>query len=88
MADYLTTNTELSSVADAIRQKTHGTDLLMYPNEFIAAISSLDCDPINVIFTVNENMDLLAHTLSFDIDEDMELSVDCDNVVFNITDET
>lgn len=38
----------------------------------------------NIVFTVDENMDLLAHTLSFSVNEDLELVAEADDVVFNI----
>ena len=41
MADYLVTDTELTSVADAIRTKTGGNGTLSWPTGFASAIGSL-----------------------------------------------
>lgn len=41
MADYLTTDTELTSVADAIRAKGGTSDSLVYPAGFVRAIEAL-----------------------------------------------
>lgn len=41
MADYLTTTAELTSVADAIRQRGGTSALLSYPEEYIAAILAI-----------------------------------------------
>jgi hypothetical protein len=38
MADYLTTDTELTSIASAIRSKGGTSAALVYPSEFISAI--------------------------------------------------
>lgn len=41
MAEYLTNDTELKSVADAIRAKTGGTDALSFPAGFVSEIGTL-----------------------------------------------
>lgn len=41
MADYLTTDTELASVADAIRAKGGTSDSLTYPDGFVSAIEAI-----------------------------------------------
>lgn len=38
---YTTTDTELTSIADAIREKTGDSDTLEYPTEFVSAIRSI-----------------------------------------------
>jgi len=45
MADYLTTDTELTSIADAIRVKGGTTASLTYPSEFISAINAIETTP-------------------------------------------
>ena len=40
--DYLTTDTELRAVADAIRAQTGGTQPITYPDGFVTGISSID----------------------------------------------
>jgi hypothetical protein len=41
MANYLTTDTELTSVADAIRTKAGINDNLTWPNGFVTAIGNI-----------------------------------------------
>lgn len=41
MAIYRTTDTELTSIADAIRAKTGGSSSLVYPTGFVSAINSI-----------------------------------------------
>lgn len=41
MAVYRTTDTELTSIADAIRAKTGGSSSLVYPTGFVSAINSI-----------------------------------------------
>ena len=41
MADYLTTDTELKSIADAIRTKGGTSDSLVYPDGFVTAIGNI-----------------------------------------------
>lgn len=38
---YITSDVELTSVADAIRSKTGGTSSLSYPTGFVSAINSI-----------------------------------------------
>ena len=40
MTDYLTNDTDLTSVADAIRDKGGTTEPLEYPDEFVSAIEA------------------------------------------------
>lgn len=42
MAEYLTNTTDLTAVADAIREKGGTSALLVYPNGFVTAIQSID----------------------------------------------
>ena len=42
MADYLTTTSELTSIANAIRTKGGTSAQLTYPNEFISAINAIE----------------------------------------------
>lgn len=44
VTEYLTNNTELKTVADAIRTKTGGTANLAYPNGFASAIAGIGAD--------------------------------------------
>lgn len=39
MTEYLTTDTDLKKVADAIREMTGGTDPLSFPDGFVSAIA-------------------------------------------------
>ncbi len=39
--DYLTTDTELKAVADAIRAQTGGSQPITYPNGFVTEIASI-----------------------------------------------
>lgn len=41
MTEYLVNEIDLSNVANAIRQKTGGTTLISFPNEYISGIESL-----------------------------------------------
>lgn len=43
--DYLTTDTELKAVADAIRAKTGDTGPITYPNGFTSEIGKIDSGP-------------------------------------------
>ena len=49
MANYLTTDTELASVANAIRGKTGGSEDLVYPAGFVSAIEGIPSggNPLN-----------------------------------------
>jgi hypothetical protein len=40
--DYLTTDTELKAVADAIRAQTGGSQPITYPSGFVTEIASID----------------------------------------------
>ena len=42
MADYLTTDTELTSIANAIRLKGGTSGALTYPQDFISAINNIE----------------------------------------------
>ena len=42
MAEYITNDTDLKSVADAIRAKTGKTDPLTYPTEFVSEIAGIE----------------------------------------------
>ena len=41
MAEYITTDTELTSIADAIRTKGGTTENLTFPNGFVSAIEAI-----------------------------------------------
>ena len=41
MAEYLTNNTDLKKVADAIREKGGTSEALQYPDGFVAAIGEI-----------------------------------------------
>ena len=41
MSDYLTTDTELTSIADAIRTKGGTSTSLVYPTGFVSAIEAI-----------------------------------------------
>ena len=51
MADYLTTTSELTSIASAIRAKGETTASLTYPTGFVSAINDIEINP--VILNVN-----------------------------------
>lgn len=53
MANYLTTDTELTSIANAIRIKGGTSANLTYPSEFIAAIEAIETTPDTQTKTVN-----------------------------------
>lgn len=54
MADYLTTDTELTSIADAIRTKGGTSAQLVYPTGFVSAIEAISTGGgASKIFTVN-----------------------------------
>ena len=52
MANYLTTDTELTSIANAIRTKGGTSDTLSYPTGFINAINNISTGS-NVNITIN-----------------------------------
>lgn len=49
MAEYLTNTTDLTSVANAIRAKGNIVGPLVYPDGFVAAISSIKGSSVNII---------------------------------------
>lgn len=49
MAEYLTNTTDLTAVANAIRAKGGTTEPLVYPDDFVAAISSIKGSSVNII---------------------------------------
>ncbi len=51
MADFLTTDTELISIADAIRNKGATTSSLIYPTGFVSAINDIEINPIEIPVT-------------------------------------
>ena len=53
MAEYVTTDTELTSIANAIRVKGGTSDALAYPTEFIDAINAIETTPETQTKTVN-----------------------------------
>lgn len=53
MADYLTTDSELTSIANAIRTKGGTSAALAYPTEFIQAIEAIETIPDTQTKTVN-----------------------------------
>ena len=48
MAEYLTTDAELSSIANAIRSKGGTTSSLTFPNDFVSAISNIEINPVEL----------------------------------------
>lgn len=53
--DYLTTDVDLSKVADAIRSKTGGTDALVFPDGFVTAIGNIPSGAYNITTTDNDD---------------------------------
>jgi hypothetical protein len=51
MADYLTTTSELTSIANAIRAKGETTASLIFPTGFVTAINNIEINPIEVTVT-------------------------------------
>ena len=49
MAEYLTNTTDLTAIANAIRAKGGTTEPLVYPDGFVAAISSIKGSSVNII---------------------------------------
>jgi len=45
MTDYLTNDTELTSIANAIRVKGGTSASLTYPSDFISAINAIETTP-------------------------------------------
>lgn len=60
MTEYLTTDTDLKKVADAIREMTGGTDPLSFPDGFVSAIAG---GVANQVWVWN---DIPAHHTSFE----------------------
>lgn len=48
MADYLTTTSELTSIANAIRAKGETTASLTYPIGFVSAINNIEINPVTL----------------------------------------
>lgn len=48
MADYLVTDTELTSIANAIRTKGGTSASLAFPSDFISAIGAIQTEPVDV----------------------------------------
>ena len=53
MADYLTNTTELTAVADAIREKTGDEGNLIFPNGFVNAIGEISSGASSYNITIN-----------------------------------
>lgn len=53
MADYLTNTTELTAVADAIREKTGDERDLIFPNGFVDAIGGISSGASSYNITIN-----------------------------------
>lgn len=67
MANYFTTDTELTSIADAIRVKGGTSSPLSYPAGFISAINAIQGGSISsVIFTSDESSEGQTKKLDFD----------------------
>ena len=61
MAEYLTNTTDLTSVANAIREKGGTTELLAYPDEFISAIQAISLGIVpQLIVTVSAGATVTA----------------------------
>ena len=61
MAEYLTNTNDLTSVADAIREKGGTTELLTYPDEFVIAIQAIQTGPeLKIIATVTSGATVTA----------------------------
>lgn len=65
MTEYLTTDTDLKKVADAIREMTGGTDPLSFPDGFVSAIEGGGV--ANQVWVWN---DIPAHHASFNTNID------------------
>ena len=61
MAEYLVNEIDLSNVANAIRQKTGGTTLISFPNEYISGIESLT----NTNDATATDLDVLANKTAY-----------------------
>lgn len=51
--DYLTTDTDITKVADAIRSKTGSTNALVFPDGFVEAIGNIPTGAYNITTTDN-----------------------------------
>ena len=61
MAEYLTNTTDLTSVANAIREKGDTTELLTYPDEFVTAIQAIQTGTkLQIIVTVKSGATVTA----------------------------
>ena len=61
MAEYLTNTTDLTSVANAIREKGGTTELLTYPDEFVTAIQAIQTGTkLQIIVTVTSGATVTA----------------------------
>ena len=61
MAEYLTNTTDLTSVANAIREKGGTTELLTYPDEFVTAIQAISLGIVpQLIVTVSAGATVTA----------------------------
>ena len=61
MAEYLTNTTDLTLVANAIREKGGTTALLTYPDEFVIAIQAIQTGPeLQIIVTVTSGATVTA----------------------------
>lgn len=61
MAEYLTNTTDLTSVANAIREKGGTTELLTYPDEFVTAIQAIQTGIVpQLIVTVSAGATVTA----------------------------
>lgn len=58
MADYLTTDTELTSIANAIRTKGGTSASLTYPTEFVSAIEAIPTGGSGETYTVELQTDM------------------------------
>ena len=61
MADYLTTDTELKSIADAIRTKGGTSETLSYPDGFVSAIDNISSGGGETIYRTLEGMAYTAN---------------------------
>ena len=68
MAIYRTTDTELTSIANAIRAKTGGSSSLVYPTGFVSAINSISTASENNLVLKDANGDTISsNTIANDI---------------------
>lgn len=58
MVEYLTTNTELAAIANAIRTKIGSSATLVYPNGFIAAIQNINSGTLTVTTSSDANTNI------------------------------